>query len=65
VDMSQYIHVIYHAYLAHTFATPLTIIFPCFDTDLSHTVDDMNHQKRGNSEENLWEKCGKRLQMLL
>jgi len=26
--MSQYIHVIYHAYLAHTFATPLTRNFP-------------------------------------
>ncbi len=25
----------------------------------------MNHQKRGNSEENQWEKCRKLLQMLL
>jgi len=31
---------------------------------LSHTVHDMNHQKRGNREENLWEKCEKLLQML-
>ncbi len=30
VDTSHYIHVIYHAYLAHTFATPLTRNFPMF-----------------------------------
>jgi predicted HD phosphohydrolase len=62
VDISQYFHAVYHASISHTFAA--SIIFPCLATDLSHTVHDMNHQKRGNSEENLWEKCGKLLQML-
>jgi hypothetical protein len=38
--------------------------FPCLATDLLHTVHYMNHQKRGNGEENLWQKCGKLLQML-
>ncbi len=66
--MSQYFHAVYHASISHTFATPLTHKFPmsCYSlaTDLSHTVHDMTHQKRGNSEENLWEECGKLLQML-
>jgi hypothetical protein len=62
--MSQYFHAVYHASLTHTFATPLTHNFPCRATDLSHTVHHMNHRKCGNSEENLWEKCEKLLQML-
>jgi hypothetical protein len=42
----------------------MMVMIPCFATDLSCTIHFMDHQKCGNSEENLWQKCEKLLQML-